>query len=183
MRISGERLAFFIGMILLITPSDKANSWAGALQAGTGETVRVAPLLRDGMKMLREHEFRVVVYDEQYIEAIALGAESLLAQCGSAVPLGINLSITRMERVLREVTAALKRSQAEKLKAQKAAVENLRSELNGALTGILLSADLALDAGPLPPTAQEKLHSIRELVHDVRRQLDDKAASGTRLRH
>jgi hypothetical protein len=163
-------------MILLITPSDKANTWAGAIQAGTGETVRVAGLLRDGMNMLREHEFRVVIYDEQYIEAIALGAESLLAQCGAAVPLGINLSITRMERVLREVHAALRRSQAEQLKARKAAAESLRNELNGALTGILLSADLALNAGALPQTAQEKLQSIQQLARGMRRQLE---ASGT----
>jgi signal transduction histidine kinase len=161
-------------MILFITPSEKAESWAGALQAGTGETVRVAPLLREGMKMLREHEFRVVVYDEQYIEAIALGAESLIAQCGPAVPLGINLSITRMERVLREVKAALRRAEADKLKAQKAAIEALRSELNGALTGILLSADLALHAGPMTQIAQEKLRSIQQLAHSMRQHLDGK---------
>src|ERR1700759_1911874 len=109
-------------MILLITPSDKATSWAGALQAGTGETVRVAPLLRESMKMLREHEFRVVIYDEQYIEEIGLGAESLIAQCGPAVPLSFTPSVMRMERVLREVKGALRRSQPEKLKAQKAKI-------------------------------------------------------------
>lgn len=160
-------------MILLITPSDKANTWAGALQAGTGETVRVAPLLRDGMRTLREHDFRVVVYDEQYIEGIALGAESLLAHSGAAVPLGVNLSIMSMDRVLREVNSALRRSQLEKVKAQKAAIASLRSELNGSLTGILLSADLALHAGPLPHTAQEKLRSIQQLAHDMRLQLED----------
>jgi len=166
-------------MILLITPCEKAEMWAGALQAGTGETVRVAPLLRDGMKLLREHEFRVVVYDEQYIEAIALGAESLLAQSGTAVPVGINLSITRMERVIREVMAALRRSQAEKLKAQKTAIENLRSQLNGSLTGILLSADLALNTSSLPASAQEKLRSIQQLAQDMRQQLDTKNPSTT----
>jgi signal transduction histidine kinase len=163
-------------MILLITPSEKANSCAGAIQAGTGETVRIAASLRDGMTMLREHEFRVVVYDEQYVEGIALGAESLLAQCGTAVPLCVNLSISRMERVLREVTAALRRSQAERIKAQKAAIDNLRSELNGALTGILLSADLALSAGPLPSTAKDKLQSIQQLAQTMRQQLDTKQA-------
>jgi len=175
----GESLAFPAGMILLITPCEKAEMWAGALQAGTGETVRVAPLLRDGMKLLREHEFRVVVYDEQYIEAIALGAESLLAQSGTAVPVGINLSITRMERVIREVMAALRRSQAEKLKAQKTAIENLRSQLNGSLTGILLSADLALNTSSLPASAQEKLRSIQQLAQDMRQQLDTKNPSTT----
>jgi signal transduction histidine kinase len=169
-------------MILLITPSEKANTWAGALQAGTGETVRVASLLRDGMKLLREHEFRVVIYDEQYIEGIALGAESLLAQCGSGVAICVNLSITRMERLLREVTAALRRSHAEKIKAQKAAIEDLRSELNGALTGILLSADLALSAGPLPPTALDKLRSIQHLAQTMRQQLGTRPAAASRAR-
>jgi signal transduction histidine kinase len=163
-------------MILLITPAEKANTWAGALQAGTGETVRVASSLREGMNLLREHEFRVVVYDEQYVEGIALGAESLLAQCGTAVPVSVNLSIMRMERVLREVGAALRRFQTEKIKAQKAAIENLRSELNGALTGILLSADLALSAGPLTATAEDKLHSIQQLAQTMRQHLDVKPA-------
>jgi pentose-5-phosphate-3-epimerase len=119
------------------------------------------------------------VYDEQYVEGIALGAESLLSQCGTAVPVSVNLSIMRMERVLREVNAALRRFHTEKVKAQKAAIEGLRGELNGALTGILLSADLALNAGPLSPTAQDKLHSIQQLAQTIRQHLETKQAPTT----
>jgi signal transduction histidine kinase len=80
---------------------------------------------------------------------------------------------------LREVGAALRRFQTEKIKAQKAAIENLRSELNGALTGILLSADLALSAGPLTATAEDKLHSIQQLAQTMRQHLDTKQVAAS----
>jgi len=83
----------------------------------------------------------------------------------------VNLAISGMERLVREVRAALHRRQREEVRARYAAIGRLHSELNDTVTALLLSSELALEASGLPPAASEKLQSVHELVEKLRRQL------------
>ncbi|PYX28645.1 MAG: hypothetical protein DMG80_16160, partial [Acidobacteria bacterium] len=72
----------------------------------------------------------------------------------------------------REVRAAVKRRKREELTARNAAVNTLRSELNGTVTALLLSCELALGAPDMPSSALVKLQSTHELVKNLRAQLE-----------
>lgn len=159
-------------MILLITPSQQANDWAGTLQTGTGEPVLVANSVRDALRHLRQHAFDLVIYDENYLDGTPLGTEALLAQCGQAVPVAVNFTICRMDRVLRVAKAALLRARYEKQRAHAIAVQDLRCEFKSAVTGILLSAEVALQSAVLPEVVQLKLRTIQELAGQLRKQLE-----------
>jgi hypothetical protein len=52
----------------------------------------------------------------------------------------------------------------------------LHSELNGTVTALLLSSELALQAPDLPPAAAEKLKSVHELVKKLQKELESAGA-------
>jgi len=66
----------------------------------------------------------------------------------------------------------LQRRQREELRARQAAIGRLHSELNGTITALLLSSELALETPGLPAAAAEKLQSVHELVKKLRGQLE-----------
>ena len=84
-------------------------------------------------------------------------AETAFEQLGTAILVQVNLAISGMERLVREVRAALQRRQREEPRARQAAVGRLHSELNGTVTALLLSSELALGTSGLPAAAGEKL--------------------------
>jgi len=90
----------------------------------------------------------------------------------------VNLGISGMERLVREVRAAVQRRQHEEVRARQAAIGKLQSEMNGTVTALLLSSELALETPGLPPAAAEKLKSVHELVKRLRKQLETQDASG-----
>ncbi|MBV9086659.1 MAG: hypothetical protein JOY79_04185 [Acidobacteriaceae bacterium] len=73
---------------------------------------------------------------------------------------------------MRDVRAALRRHEKQYAVAQHAAETALRSELNEALTGILLSSQLALSVPALPPPAEAKMRSVYQLAMDMRLRLE-----------
>ena len=60
------------------------------------------------------------------------------------MPLHVNLALHSTDRVVREVQAALRRGEKEKLVATRAAGQLLQGQLRSELTGILLNSELAL---------------------------------------
>jgi hypothetical protein len=66
----------------------------------------------------------------------------------------------------------MQRRQREEASARQAAIEQLRSELNGTVTALLLSSELALETPGLPPAATAKLQSVHDLVKKFRTQLE-----------
>jgi hypothetical protein len=83
-----------------------------------------------------------------------------------------------MERLVREVRVAVQRRRREEARARQAAIGKLQSELNGTVTALLLSSELALETPGLPATATEKLRSVHELVEKLRRQLGSTVPAG-----
>jgi len=162
-------------MIMLITPSPCADKCAAALHKATGQQIKRFSSAHAAIAALRQAEYSAVVLDETLTDSDPFAAETVLGHAGTALPVQVNLAIHSMERVEREVKTALRRREAEHLSAMKAASAALRSELKSAITGILLSSELALTVPALPPAAELKIRFVRELARSIRQQLETAA--------
>src|SRR5213596_1447530 len=108
-------------MILLITPSARAQDCAKALHEATGETTQVADTLRQALGHLRTQEFSAVVIDQSFLETEPDESETVLEHIGMAIPVHINFAISGMERLIREIRAALYRRKKEGVLARQGA--------------------------------------------------------------
>jgi len=99
--------------------------------------------------------------------------ETVMDRLGTAIPLQVNFAICSVDRVVREVRAAVQRRKREEEAARRSAVNTLLSELNGTATALLLSCELALRTPGLTPQANEKLQSMHGLVKKLRAQLHE----------
>lgn len=159
-------------MILLVTPSERALECAAALHAATDDEILVAESLARATVLLRAEDWRAAVFDQSLLEAEPNEAELTLGHLGSAIPVHVNLAISGIERMVREVRAAMQRRRREESSARQAAIGRLQSELNGTITALLLSSELALGTPELPPVAKERIHAVHELVKKFRNQLE-----------
>src|ERR1700687_996139 len=165
-------------MLLRVPPSQRRPECAAALQAATGEEIAVAESLPRAATLLRAECYLAVVLDQYLLETEPHEGETTLEHLGTAIPVQVNLAISGMERLVREVRAALQRRQREEGQARQAAIGRLQSELNGTITALLLSSELALETPGLSPAAIEKLQSVRELVKKLRKQLETPCVTG-----
>lgn len=161
-------------MILLVTPCQRANECADALKEHTGEEVVLAESLQRATTLLRAETYRAVVLDQQLLEAEPDAAETTLQHLDTAVPVQINFAVSGIQRVVRELRAALQRRNREQTAARQAATGLLRSELNGTITALLLQCELAREAPGISPTAKEKMQIAYNLVQKLRAQLEGK---------
>jgi hypothetical protein len=155
-------------MILLITPSARAQECAEALQQATSETTHVASTLQEAVMQLRAQEYSAVVVDQSLLDAEPDASEMVLQHIGMAMPVHVNFAISGIERVVRELRAALCRHKREAIVARQAAEQALRSELRGTLTALLLSCELALQAPNLPGVAEAKIRTAYDLAREIR---------------
>jgi hypothetical protein len=155
-------------MILLITPSAQAQGCTQALQQATAENVQIASTLQQAATQLRSQEFAAVVIDQSLVGAEPDESELVLQHLGTAVALHINFAISGVERVTREVRAALNRRKREALAARREAEQVLRSELKGTVTALLLSCEMALGVPNLPVSAENKLRAVYDLAREMR---------------
>lgn len=154
-------------MILLITPSARAQEWAQSLQSAIAETTQLATSLRQATTQLRSGEYSAVVIDQSLLEAEPAETDMLLQHIGAAIPVHVNFAISGMERVIRELRAALARRKREILVARQAAEQSLRSELKGTVTALLLSCEMALSVPELPSAAENKIRAIHDLAREM----------------
>ncbi len=167
-------------MILLVTSSVRAPECAAALTKATGERVVVAESLARATTLLRAECYLAVVLDQYLVEAAPGEAEATLAHLGTAIPAQVNLGISGMERLMREVREAVERRQREEEGARRAVIGRMCGELNGTVTALLLSSELALETPGLPAAAAEKIESVHELVKKLLRQLESGGATQER---
>jgi len=165
-------------MILLVTPSKRASECVAALHEATGEEVVVAESLARATTLLRAECYLAVVLDQYLLEAEPQEVGTTLEHLGTAIPVQVDLAISGRERLVREVRGAVQRRQREEVQARQAAVGTLHSELNGTVTALLLSIELALETPALPPAAAEKLQSVHELTKKLRKQLESAGPTG-----
>lgn len=159
-------------MILLVTPSERASEWADALNEATGEKITVTGSLAQATMFLRAECFLAVVLDQFLLEAEPDEAAATIEHMGTTIPVQVNLALTGMDRLVKEVRAAVKRREREEGMARQAAVGKLQGELNNTVTALLLSVELATESLGLPPAAAERLESVHELVKKLRTQLE-----------
>ncbi len=159
-------------MILLVTPSQTASQCATALLEATAEEVTAVESLARASIFLRSESFLAVVFDQYLLEAEPREAENALGQLGGAIPIQLNLAICGRERLVREVRSALRRRLREEIRARQAAVGKLQSEVNGTVTALLLSSELALEIPGISPAVAERLESVHSLIRKFRNQLE-----------
>jgi hypothetical protein len=159
-------------MILLVTSSSRRAECGNALEQAVGESVEVCEAVRKATSMLRSNEYSAVILDDPMVEADGDALESLLNNLGLAVPVYVNLAVSNAERVARELRLAMRRNRESRMIAIRAAESQLRSEIRDAVTGILLSTELAMRTPELPSEAVEKLTSVCQLASGIRSRLE-----------
>lgn len=158
--------------MLLISSSSRAAEFTCSLVQAFGEEVQTAETGKQALSRLRSSEFSAIVLDETFVETEGENIDLLMHHSGMAVPVYVNLAISAPARLVREVKVALRRQEEAKLIAMRAAESMLRTELRGAVTGILLSTELALRSPEMPHDAAEKLRSVCQLASDIRNRLE-----------
>lgn len=159
-------------MVLLITDSSIAVECARMVTSATRLKTQVAPNMRTALNRLREKEYRAVVLDDCMAECSSTKLDVVVKHLGTAVPVFVNFGISAKDRIVRDISTALKRVETEKQLARHSVEWELRSQLKADLTGILLSAQQALTCDPVPLDVQAKLKSVCELVERMRLRLE-----------
>ncbi len=159
-------------MILLVTLSSKASECASSIQQATGKTTQAVTSFRAASEELREKDYELVVVDICLAEAEPEESDALLQHLTTAMPLYVNFAISSMERVVREVRAALQRRKREAESARRGAEQQLRNELKNNVTAILLSCEMALQVQGLPQAAELKLQTMDELAREMKQKLN-----------
>ncbi|HUQ50133.1 MAG TPA: hypothetical protein VM056_05405 [Terriglobales bacterium] len=158
-------------MIILVSTSMNAKECAAAMEKQTGERVVVSSTLRECTDRLHGQDFSAVVVDQVLLDSSPAALDMLWKHAQAAILVTVNFAISGAGRVVGEVRAALLRRERERTRASKAAEANLRNELTGAVTGILLSSELALAQPELPVNVVSKLRSVHELAMQMKSRL------------
>src|ERR1700680_3824984 len=155
-------------MILLMTTAPNAQDCADAITQATSEPVKIAGTLGQARTLLKGDEFAALVVDQQLQDADPDETDRVLLHIGMATPVYINLAISGVERVIRELRTALHRRKRETQIARQGAEQKLRNELKDIVTALLLSCEMALQAPTLPPAATAKLLAVHDLAQEMR---------------
>jgi len=158
-------------MILLLTPSARGPECSDSLHAATGEETHWAQSLQEAAARLREQTYSAVVIDQFLLETEPESGEQMIEHLGTAFPVYVNFAVTGMERLVREVRAALHRRKREETVARLAVSEQMRSEVLETLTAMLLSCELAMSVPDVPLPAAEKIRTIDNLARELRLRL------------
>lgn len=158
-------------MILIIWHSEKANQYARSIEHAMQEHVRVASSLHEGCDLLRVQEFSIVVIDQWITEAEPEPTSVVFEHLGMAIPLFVNFGISGVERILREMRAALSRRGLESVLAHDSARQRLRDQLKDDVTALLLSCGVALEERGLSESTRARLQTIEELAKQMKEKL------------
>ena len=159
-------------MILLVTSAKAGAACAKMLEGALSETVELADSVRKASSLARNNDYTAIVLDDLMVETELDALDTLLHNTGVAVPVYVNLAISSADRIVREVKSAMRRHNEARMVAIRAAESLLRSEIRDAVTGILLSSELALKVPELPFDAEEKLKSVCTLASQIRSRLE-----------
>jgi len=159
-------------MILLVTSNDRRVECGVVLERAVGESVEVCESVRKAAARLRNNEYSAVIMDDPMVEADGEALESLLNNLGLAIPVYVNLAVSNADRIARELRVAQRRNRESRMIAVRAAESQLRSEIRDAVTGILLSTELAMTTPDMPMDALEKLTSVCQLASNIRSRLE-----------
>jgi hypothetical protein len=169
-----------MGMILLITPSARGAECATALEVAAGCSVHLSPSLQEAAAPLRSHEYDAIVLDQGLLDADPEQADVLLQHLGTAIPIYVNCAISNKERIVREVSGALRRWEREKGIAGKAAEQALLAQLREPLTAMLLECELLLSI-PHPAPVTAKIQALTRLAREIADRLEAAELTSARV--
>jgi hypothetical protein len=159
-------------MILMVTGAKAGAACAKVLEGALSESVELAESVRKASSMARNNDYTAIVLDDPMVETELDALDTLLQNTGMGVPVYVNLAICSADRMVREVKNALRRHDEARMVAIRAAESLLRSEIRDAVTGILLTTELALKIPELPVDAEEKMKSVCHLASQIRSRLE-----------
>jgi hypothetical protein len=168
-------------MILLISNAKNREECASGMNSALSQEVMCVSGMQQGVAKLRISEFDAVVVDQSCAEGDPVAAESLWRVAASAPVISVNFAISSLERIGRDVRAALARRRHEQIHAARHAQAALRNELAGPISGILLSSELALSQPALPSAVVDKLRSVHQLALEIKTRLGAPAESAAKL--
>jgi hypothetical protein len=142
------------------------------LQAATGQETHWAKTLQEAASRLREQTYSAAVIDQFLLETEPDESDQMLEHLGTAFPVYVNFAVTGMDRLVREVRAALHRRTREEATARRAVAEQMHSEMRETLTAMLLSCELAMSVPDVPRPAVERIRTIDNLARDLRLRLE-----------
>jgi hypothetical protein len=159
-------------MLLVITPSAKALGSVQAIQQITSEETHVAATSSQALARLRAQEYVAVLIDQAFMETEPVESDMVLEHIGTAVPVHVNFAINGMDRVARELRAAIQRNKRQILMVQQEVQQALRNELKGTMTALLLSCEMALQVPDLQSEATNRMRSVHELAREMSLKLE-----------
>jgi hypothetical protein len=160
-------------VILLVTQSERASACVVALQESTHQKCKVASLVAEASAILRDEECTAVVVDQHLFEAEPNELAMMLEHSGTAIQVNVNLAISGIERIVKEVQVAVARRKREEIGVRQAVGAKLTGELKDTLTTLLLSTEMLMKAPDLSPWAAEQLSHVHDLEGKLRQQLND----------
>jgi hypothetical protein len=158
-------------MILLIWSSDRAQDCARAIERAFQRQVRVVSDLQQACEQLQTEEYSAVLIDQWITEVEPGQADFLFHHLGTAAPVFVNFGISGVERIVRELRAALNRRGRETMVARHNARIALRNELKDEVTALLLSCGIALSEPSPDEITMERLRCINELANRIKDKL------------
>jgi hypothetical protein len=159
-------------MLLVITPSAKALGSVQAIQQVTSEETHVVATSSQALAQLRAREYVAVLIDQAFMETEPVESDLVLEHIGTAVPVHVNFAINGMDRVARELRAALRRHEKQVLRARQEVKQTLRNELKSTITALLLSCEMALQISDLQSGAESRMRTVHELAQEIRLKLE-----------
>jgi hypothetical protein len=159
-------------MLLVITPFAKARGCAQAIQEVTSEETHVVATSSQALAQLRAREYVAVLIDHAFLETEPVESDMVLEHIGTAVPVHVNFAINGMERVVRELRAALHRHKKQVLRMRQEVQQALRNELKDTITALLLSCEMALQVPDLHSAAEGRMRTVHALAHEMRLKLE-----------
>ncbi len=162
-------------MVLLISAAKNAAECAAAIERNLSEKVELISAISQSSVKLRNGDYAAIVIDQSLVDASPLATDTLSKHSGTAIPVILNFAISGVDRITRDVRSALSRRRQEQLLAARAAQAALRNELASAVSGILLSSELALAQPAIPASIADKLRSVHELALQIQSRLGSAA--------
>lgn len=137
------------------------------MHKATSLPAQVASTLRQAAGYLRAEDFSAVVIDQSALDLEPDENEVLVPHMGTAVPVYVNFAINGIDRAVRAVRIALQRREKEGQVARLIAERELRSELKGTATAILVSCEMSLKSPELPAAAQNRMQTVHQLAQEM----------------
>ena len=157
--------------ILMVTGFEGARSCADVIARHLGTEVELAEGRKSALIRLRQRDFAAVVVDETIAECDPAAAEAIWDRAGLAIPMQVNFALSGVERVIREIRAALRRREREQSLALRAATAAIEIEIKTTVAGLLLQSQLALSSSDAGSPTAERLRVVADLAGDLRRRL------------